>query len=128
MASISVVRALRRLVRVACLGTALLVVALADPALAQEPGERRLRVGTKPAPPFAMKDEDGKWSGISVELWRSLADELGVTWEFEERQIPGLFAGLSDGSSFSTRSPPAPEAVLPRELGSAPLHLTHAGD
>ncbi|MCS0460101.1 transporter substrate-binding domain-containing protein [Rhizobium favelukesii] len=35
-------------------------------------------MGTKEAPPFAMKDADGNWSGISIELWREVAQKLGL--------------------------------------------------
>ena len=31
---------------------------------------RELVVGTKEAPPFAMKAPDGSWTGLSIDLWR----------------------------------------------------------
>ncbi|WP_339151139.1 transporter substrate-binding domain-containing protein [Rhizobium sp. T1470] len=40
--------------------------------------QRELVIGTKEAPPFAMKDADGNWSGISIELWREVAQKLGL--------------------------------------------------
>ena len=39
----------------------------------------RLVVGTKQAEPFAIKQPDGTWSGIAVELWREIAVELDLT-------------------------------------------------
>jgi len=42
--------------------------------------ERELVVATKPSPPFAMKNEQGEWEGISIELMRALAEE-------EEREL-----------------------------------------
>jgi ABC-type amino acid transport substrate-binding protein len=57
-----------------------------------------LRVGTKHAPPFAEKAEDGTWRGTTIELWRSIADDLGQTYVFEERDLGGLLRGVEDGS------------------------------
>jgi ABC-type amino acid transport substrate-binding protein len=37
---------------------------------------RELIVATKEAPPFAMKGPDGRWQGISIDLWRRTADQL----------------------------------------------------
>src|SRR4029079_12035259 len=34
---------------------------------------RELIIGTKEAPPFALKHADGTWTGISIELWRDIA-------------------------------------------------------
>lgn len=45
----------------------------------------KLQVGTRVAPPFAMKDADGGWHGISIDLWRAVASDLGVEFEFQER-------------------------------------------
>lgn len=59
---------------------------------------RPLVVGTKEAPPFAIRGDDGTWSGLSIDLWRSVADELGVTYELEERELEALLEGLQDGS------------------------------
>ena len=39
------------------------------------PLDRELVIGTKEAPPFAMKAADGAWQGISIDLWRRIADE-----------------------------------------------------
>lgn len=45
---------------------------------------RELVIGTKEAPPFAMKDEQGQWSGISIELWREVARKLGLQFRLAE--------------------------------------------
>ena len=49
-----------------------------------------LKVGTKIAPPFAMKGPDGKWSGISIELWELIAKRLNVKYEFQEENLDSL--------------------------------------
>jgi polar amino acid transport system substrate-binding protein len=53
-------------------------------SLEADEGAKELVVATKIAPPFAMKDEDGKWSGISIELWQRIADELKLRYRFVE--------------------------------------------
>lgn len=58
----------------------------------------KLIVGTKQEPPFAMKDHAGQWTGISIELWRQIADELDLAYEFRELDQQNLLAGLADRS------------------------------
>ncbi len=66
---------------------------------AQETGEpRTLRVGTKETMPFVIKNADGTYSGISIELWRQIAEELNLTYEYEERDLTGLLEGLEVGT------------------------------
>jgi polar amino acid transport system substrate-binding protein len=60
--------------------------------------QRELVVGTKQAPPFAIKDADGNWNGISIDLWRRIANELHLRYRFsEEPQVQGLIDGVADG-------------------------------
>ena len=53
-------------------------------------------MGTKEAPPFAYKNEDGRWGGISIWLWRKIADELGLSFEFQEADVNALIHGVRD--------------------------------
>ena len=82
----------------------LLVVAMAGGVLAQTASfdqsgytaERPLSVGTKEAAPFAMKSSDGTWSGISIDLWRRIADEKKLHYRFvEEDTVQGLVDGVA---------------------------------
>jgi polar amino acid transport system substrate-binding protein len=57
----------------------------------------RLVVGLTQSPGFCMRAKDGSWSGISVELWHWIADDLGVDTEFRETTITGLFDDLAPG-------------------------------
>jgi polar amino acid transport system substrate-binding protein len=59
---------------------------------------RTLIVGTAEAPPFAMKNREGTWSGVSVDLWRQIAIELNLPFEFRELDLQGLLGGVADGS------------------------------
>jgi len=52
-------------------------------------------VGTKIAPPFAMKSDDGTWSGISIELWRRIAADLHLNYRFEEVSLDELINGTA---------------------------------
>ena len=60
--------------------------------------KRKLIVGTKEAPPFSMKSEDGTWKGISIDLWRKIANEMKLEFEFQEHDIKGLIDGIVDGA------------------------------
>jgi ABC-type amino acid transport substrate-binding protein len=66
---------------------------------ATEPVDREAvqLVGLLPAPPFAMQDREGNWTGIAVDVWRHVADDLGLRFEFREMAIPDLIAGLQRG-------------------------------
>ena len=76
------------LATLACLQTASGPAALGQQ---KDVAARELVVATKIAPPFAMKDEEGKWNGISVELWQRVADELKLRYRFvEEPTVQGL--------------------------------------
>jgi ABC-type amino acid transport substrate-binding protein len=57
-----------------------------------------LIVGTKESPPFSMKNESGTWTGISIELWRQIADKLDLNYQFKELSIPQILKGVTDGS------------------------------
>jgi ABC-type amino acid transport substrate-binding protein len=48
------------------------------------PASRELVVGTKEAPPFAMKAADGSWQGISIDLWRRIADQMHLRYRLVE--------------------------------------------
>jgi ABC-type amino acid transport substrate-binding protein len=46
--------------------------------------QETLRVGIKVEPPFVIKESGESYSGLSVDLWRSIAGEEGVKYEFVE--------------------------------------------
>lgn len=53
-------------------------------------------VGTKHVPPFAVKTADGRWEGISIELWRKVAGELNISYSFREYDLKQLQDALTD--------------------------------
>ena len=91
-----------------------LAIALSGPVRAQsaKPAERpeegesdavdapqRLRIGTKEAPPFAMKRGDGdRWTGLGIDLWEHVAEELELEYEFVERDLDALLSGVESGT------------------------------
>ncbi|HEX5400601.1 MAG TPA: transporter substrate-binding domain-containing protein [Verrucomicrobiae bacterium] len=70
------------------------VVARAQTAAAPSP----LIIGTKETPPFAMKGPDGKWTGISIDLWRDMAAQLKLNYTFKEMDLDQLLAGVTNGT------------------------------
>jgi polar amino acid transport system substrate-binding protein len=60
--------------------------------------KKRLVVGTRETPPFSMKDNDGRWVGISIDLWRQIAADLNLTYKFLELDQYNLLEGLTNGS------------------------------
>ncbi len=67
-------------------------------ARAQAQSGRILIVGTKEVPPFAMKNSEGTWTGVSIDLWRQIAAKLSLPFELQERDLQGLLDGIADGS------------------------------
>jgi len=53
----------------------------------------QLVIGTKETPPFAMKGPDGKWTGISIDLWQDMAKRLKLNYTFQEMDLDHLLAG-----------------------------------
>ena len=74
-------------------------------------------VGTKIAPPFAMKSDDGTWSGISIELWHRIAADLHLSYRFEEVSLDELINGTAahrlDGAVAAiTVTPSVPKSSI----------------
>lgn len=60
---------------------------------------RELVIGTKQAPPFAIKDADGTWTGISIDLWQRIAEKNGYAYRLvEEPTVEALIDGAAAGT------------------------------
>ena len=81
-------------------------------------------VGIVPAPPFAMKDSDGTWEGIAVDLWRHVAQDLGLRFEFSEMAVPDLVAGLQRGKLLAVLTAVATADQEPVVDFSHPYYLS----
>lgn len=75
-----------------------LLAAAADPLTAQEARGEVLIVGTREAPPFAIKGEDGEWSGLSIALWERIAEKTGRRFEWREVDDEAMFSGVADAT------------------------------
>ncbi|GGC92680.1 transporter substrate-binding domain-containing protein [Halopseudomonas salina] len=74
-----------------------LLTSFSMPANAQTQ-ETVLRVGITAVPPFVMTDADGNWEGISIDLWRTIAEDLGQDYEFVELSFEQLLDGVESGN------------------------------
>lgn len=61
---------------------------------AQDTLQQELVIGVKETPPFVIQNEDGSYSGLSVDLWNSVANELDVSFRYKSMELPELLAGL----------------------------------
>ncbi|NEQ32561.1 MAG: transporter substrate-binding domain-containing protein [Leptolyngbya sp. SIO4C5] len=77
------------------------------PTSASEPAEpapssRRLRVGLSPMPPLVIKSGSAEteidWDGIGVHLWREVAYELDLDYQWQEFQSDQAIAQLESGN------------------------------
>jgi len=59
--------------------------------------QKELVVGVKEDPPFVIKDGAGQWSGISIELWRAIANQLGYSYRFRELNMEDLLSNVQEG-------------------------------
>ena len=68
---------------------------------AQSPADqpdRELVVGTRIAPPFSMQTRDGTWEGISIDLWRHLAERQHLRYRIEQRgSVQDLLDAVASG-------------------------------
>ena len=51
-----------------------------------------------------MKNDEGAWTGISIDLWREIATELNLSFEFRETDLRGLLDGVTGLSGFARRA------------------------
>jgi polar amino acid transport system substrate-binding protein len=51
---------------------------------------QKIAVGVIEAPPLYMKTADGQWEGLGIDIWKSVAQEMGILYEFREYKSFGL--------------------------------------
>jgi ABC-type amino acid transport substrate-binding protein len=86
---------------------ALLLLGGLAPAVAQEDGPHRgrsslamdsVRVGVHPFPPFVIQEEPGEFTGLCVDLWADLAEQMNVEYEYVRYTDPtGMIRALDYG-------------------------------
>jgi len=70
--------------------TILLLLLLINVGFSNTFEQKELVIGTKVSPPFAMKNSEGKWEGISIDLWKEIAKKLNLKYKFKENTLQGL--------------------------------------
>ncbi|HEY6995781.1 MAG TPA: transporter substrate-binding domain-containing protein [Xanthobacteraceae bacterium] len=61
--------------------------------------DRELVVATREVPPLAMKQKDGSWRGISIDLWRRIAERLHLRYRFSEQATnQDILNGIANGA------------------------------
>jgi polar amino acid transport system substrate-binding protein len=73
------------------------VVGKSEQASSSQPAKRKLLVGVMDGPPWSMQDDDGHWSGISIDLWREIAQILDVDYEFKKYDLDGVQNAVEHG-------------------------------
>lgn len=58
-----------------------------------------LVIATREVPPFSMQRPDGSWHGISIDLWRTIADELDLEYRFEAMGLDEMVDAVASGSA-----------------------------
>jgi ABC-type amino acid transport substrate-binding protein len=56
-----------------------------------------LRIGIHDKPPYAMKSKDGTWNGLAVAVWKDIATNTGIAYEFVEVPYEDILAQVNDG-------------------------------
>ena len=59
---------------------------------------RKLRVAVFERPPYTFKTEQGVWSGIGIELWEEIAEELHLPYEYVEVPLGEVYEKLNAGA------------------------------
>jgi polar amino acid transport system substrate-binding protein len=63
-------------------------------------GNHEVVVAIKEAAPFVIKGADGTWRGISIDLWRHVADGLRLRYRFvEQPTVQALVEAVATGSA-----------------------------
>lgn len=59
----------------------------------------KVLVGTMRVPPFVLRGDDGVWGGLSIDLWKLIADEMQLPFEFRDYDYDpaGLLAAVEQG-------------------------------
>lgn len=82
----------------------LLTLGLSVQAYAQEQTQESatsqqtpLKVGITTVPPFVMQTQDGRWEGISIDLWQDIAKGLGREFEWQPMKFGELLEAVENG-------------------------------
>lgn len=57
-----------------------------------------LKVGVHEKPPFAIKNIDGSWSGLAIDVWQGVARNAGLSYELVEVPYEQIRQRVADGT------------------------------
>ncbi|MFW9264206.1 transporter substrate-binding domain-containing protein [Nostoc sp. CALU 546] len=82
------------------IGGILALLLMTSPGLAQKPQlQQPLLVATRVIPPFVLPNK-GELSGFSIDLWRNIANQIGVESKFiEYSSVPELLSAIKDNKA-----------------------------
>ena len=90
--------------------------------------QQPLRVATREVPPFAMRDENGDWTGLAIELWQRATTKLGLSWELEELGLAEMLNATAKGEIDAAVAALTITAGRERRMDfSHPFHTTGIG-
>jgi ABC-type amino acid transport substrate-binding protein len=75
----------------------LFVLALLPVGAAADAPSDTLRVAVKDAPPFVVSHPDGSWSGLSLDLWSTIAEDLGRSYRLLPVDLQEMIDGTAAG-------------------------------
>ena len=67
-------------------------------------------------PPWAMKDPNGEWRGLTVDLWKELAADLKLDYRLVEESPDTILDGIDQGRLDTSAGPFAVTLEREREL------------
>lgn len=82
--------------------------------------DKPLLVGVRVAPPFVVRNADGSLSGLSIDLWKRIADDLQLNYQLQEMSLPELLHGLEN-----KQIDVAVEAITVTDEREAQMDFTH---
>lgn len=56
-----------------------------------------VKIGITAVPPFVMQSESGEWEGISIDLWRQVAENMGRSYEWVPLSFGDLLTQVESG-------------------------------
>lgn len=85
-----------------------------------------LTVGVKSSPPFIIANEAASYTGLSIDLWETVSDRLGLNYRYKEYDLSGLLQALESGEVDVAISPlTVTSERLERFPFSQPYYITN---
>lgn len=71
----------------------------------QDSLKQELVIGLKETPPFVIANDDGTFSGVSIDLWEEMAIDLGIEYRYKQLELPDLLDALTTGEVDASINP-----------------------